>query len=553
MGKEAVSLSVQFMDLPLSALPVSIAPDLMGMANGQIQMRGSLGKPEVMGRFSITGLGMRLSQTEDFPPGTLEVNMDLREGRLFSDVTLKGITTTSLKAGFELPMVLSLSPFSIVIPEGDPLNGDVTGEVDLGRMAEIYTLQDQVLKGRMTFNLTLGGHLGDLKIGGGGRIEDGFYENVRTGTILKDIDALFEAEDHRIVIQGVQASDGESGKIKAQGWVDIIPAEGFPFSVDLELNEAKPLRNDDIMVIMGGPLKLSGSLKSLLLEGRIQIARAEIRIPDRLPPDIVQLEVVEINLHGSGSTANNDRPTASGSIQSRDLRLDVSVSSSGHIFVEGRGLSSEWKGDIQVNGTAAVPVITGQLSVIRGHVNFLGKRFNLSRGVIYFSGATPPSPQIDVLGESRTNDITVRIELTGPMNRPTVTLGSDPELPQDEVLSRLLFGRNLASITPYQAIQLAGAANTLAGGGGFDLLGQTRKMLGVDQLEIKNTEGDQGGTAISAGKYLSENVYMEVEKGLGPKGGKGSVVWELTPNISVETEVGENADIGGGVNWKWDY
>jgi translocation and assembly module TamB len=139
------------------------------------------------------------------------------------------------------------------------------------------------------------------------------------------------------------------------------------------------------------------------------------------------------------------------------------------------------------------------------------------------------------------------------MNRPTVTLGSDPELPQDEVLSRLLFGRNLASITPYQAIQLAGAANTLAGGGGFDLLGQTRKMLGVDQLEIKNTEGDQGGTAISAGKYLSENVYMEVEKGLGPKGGKGSVVWELTPNISVETEVGENADIGGGVNWKWDY
>ena len=106
---------------------------------------------------------------------------------------------------------------------------------------------------------------------------------------------------------------------------------------------------------------------------------------------------------------------------------------------------------------------------------------------------------------------------------------------------------------PYQAVQLASAANTLTGGGGFDLLGQTRKILGIDQLEIKNLEGGKGETAISAGKYLSENVYMEVEKGLGPKGGKGSVVWEITPNISVETEVGENATIGGGVNWKWDY
>ena len=52
---------------------------------------------------------------------------------------------------------------------------------------------------------------------------------------------------------------------------------------------------------------------------------------------------------------------------------------------------------------------------------------------------------------------------------------------------------------------------------------------------------------------MSVHIHMEEEKGLGPKGGKGSVVWERTPNITVETEVGENAEIGGGVNWKWDY
>ena len=552
IGKEA-SLSVQFIDLPLSALPVSHAPELTGTANGQVQVRGSSGNPEVAGRLRVTGLGVRLPQTEDLPPGTLEVKTDLRGGRLRAEISLQGLAPTPLRARFEAPMTLTLAPFSMALPEGDPVSGDFKGEVDLGLIEEIYALHDQVLDGRMAFDLTFGGRVGAPKIHGGGSIKNGRYENVRSGTILKDIDMIFEAEDHRLVIQNMQASDGESGKIKAQGWIDIDPAEGFPFSFDLDLDEAKTWRHDDLMVILRGPLKLSGSLKSLLLEGRIQIAKAEIRIPDRLPPEIVQLEVVEINADQSGSTLNTEHPPASGLIQKEDIRLDVSISSPGHIFVEGRGLISEWRGDIQVNGTVAAPIVTGQLSVVRGHVNFLGKRFNLSRGIISFSGATPPSPQIEVLTESRTNDITARIELDGPVNHPSVKLSSDPELPQDEVLSQVLFGRNLANITPYQAVQLASAANTLTGGGGFDLLGQTRKILGIDQLEIKNLEGGKGETAISAGKYLSENVYMEVEKGLGPKGGKGSVVWEITPNISVETEVGENATIGGGVNWKWDY
>lgn len=551
--QKAIALSIQLIDLPLTELPMSLAPVLMGKANGQLSLNGSLKDPEAEVRLSVTGLGMHHSRTEGLPLGTLEVNAILGEGKLHADMTLQGITKKPLSARFELPIGLSLSPFSMALSEGKSVSGDIDGEVDLGRMVDIYALHDQVINGRMAFNLTIGGKWGDFKILGGGRIENGFYENVKTGTLLKDIEVLFEAGDQRIVIKSMQASDGESGHIKAEGWMEINPAQGFPFVVDLVLNEAKPWRHDDALIITRGPLRLSGSFEALLLEGRIEIAKAEIRIPDRLPPDIVELEVVEISRQKSVSLDKKEPPIATRPVRRRDLKMDVSLSSIGHIFVEGRGLSSEWRGNIDVKGTVNTPVITGQLSVVRGHVNFLGKRFKLNRGAISFTGATPPSPQIDVLGESHEKNITARIELTGPLNRPAVKLGSDPELPQDEVLSRLLFGRSSTNITPYQAIQLASAVNTLSGGGGFDLLGQTRKILGVDQLEIKSPEGDKDETTVSVGKYLSEKVYMEVEKGLGPKGGKGSVVWELTPNITVETEVGENAEIGGGVNWKWDY
>ena len=112
----------------------------------------------------------------------------------------------------------------------------------------------------------------------------------------------------------------------------------------------------------------------------------------------------------------------------------------------------------------------------------------------------------------------------------------------------------MSSITPFQALRLAQAVNSLAGGGGlFDIMDRTRKIIGVDQLDVKQADEKGGKTSVSVGKYLRDNVYMEMEKGLGTEGGKISVEVELSPNISLETDAGSDANAGVGVNWKWDY
>ena len=87
----------------------------------------------------------------------------------------------------------------------------------------------------------------------------------------------------------------------------------------------------------------------------------------------------------------------------------------------------------------------------------------------------------------------------------------------------------------------------------MDFLDRTRKLLGVDQLEVKQPDENGGGTALSAGKYVGDNVYLQVEQGLGPESGKVSVEVEVTPNITVESEVGVDSQGGAGINWKWDY
>jgi translocation and assembly module TamB len=297
-------------------------------------------------------------------------------------------------------------------------------------------------------------------------------------------------------------------------------------------------------------VKLSGSFGKALLGGQLQVNQAELRIPNQVSADITELWVIEIHVVGEGT---QDQPEDS-TLQEGDLLLDIRAASTGRIYLRGRGLDSEWKGDIRASGKASAPALTGNFSVVRGHFNFLGKRFALTRGSLVLDGSIPPSPYLDVVGEASGKDMIAQLKLFGPAVAPEISLGSEPEFPSDEILSRLLFGRSVSDITPVQAVRLAYAARQLtSGGGGFDVMGSTRKLLGVDQLEIKQSGEGGGEPAVSAGKYLGEGVYLEIEKGVGRETGKTSVEVEVTPNITLDTEIGENAQGGVGLNWKLNY
>jgi translocation and assembly module TamB len=201
------------------------------------------------------------------------------------------------------------------------------------------------------------------------------------------------------------------------------------------------------------------------------------------------------------------------------------------------------------------PLITGNLSAIRGRYNFFGKPFSLSRGVFYFDGDSLSSSRFDVSGEHRHSNMTTRIRVSGSPAAPGFQIESDPPTASDEILARLFFGKEVANLTPFQALRLAQAVNTLRGGGSsmLDFFERTHKFLGVDQLDIIQSGDNNRQTVVSAGKYIRENVYVTMEKGLAAESGKVSVEVELTPNITLESEAGADSQGKIGINRKYDY
>jgi translocation and assembly module TamB len=86
-------------------------------------------------------------------------------------------------------------------------------------------------------------------------------------------------------------------------------------------------------------------------------------------------------------------------------------------------------------------------------------------------------------------------------------------MPEDEILAFIIFGKPLQKITPFEAIQLATAVQTLRsdGGGFFDPIGKTREFLGVDTLSIRSETNSDGATGVNlgVGKYLNEKTISK--------------------------------------------
>ena len=95
---------------------------------------------------------------------------------------------------------------------------------------------------------------------------------------------------------------------------------------------------------------------------------------------------------------------------------------------------------------------------------------------------------------------------------------------------------------------MAAALAQLSGGGGFDLLGGIETALGLDTFDVGS--GASGGVEVTSGKYLTDNVYLEVRS--GATGAPGiAIEWEPIENIEVEAATNTGDDQGQELSIQW--
>ncbi|PAL19604.1 translocation/assembly module TamB domain-containing protein [Sphingopyxis sp. GW247-27LB] len=338
------------------------------------------------------------------------------------------------------------------------------------------------------------------------------YENLTYGTRLTNIVTNGRFTGNRLEIEQLTATAGD-GTIKANGYVSLAAADGYPMNIAATLDNARLARSDNIGARATGNLtleKVAG--QAALLSGSLRLPETRYRIVREGAAQVPVLTGVRRKPPAGRQRISGDGLAAVGGSLFDLIRLDIRLRAPDQIYVSGMGLESEWQADVTLKGTTEAPRVTGEIDLVRGTLGFAGRSFDLEDGKVTFPTGDAYDPSIRLLASDTIEEVTVNVSVSGRAMNPQIAFSSVPGLPQDEIVSRILFGDSITTLSPLQAVQLASSLNALrGGGGGLSPLGALQSATGIDRLRILGPDDTQGrGTALAAGQYISDDIYLEV-------------------------------------------
>ncbi|HAJ90051.1 MAG TPA: hypothetical protein DCM27_03415 [Rhodospirillaceae bacterium] len=547
LGKSSVVLSggvdPQAVDLHLitknfrgADLPTAPSPALSTLlVNGDIDVTGASSSPVTKAHVTISGL-----KTGAYKDLHIAADVNNHSDKVMVAVGGSGSGIKVLKANSEFPLTFSLWPFAFYLNMDAPLSGDVLADIDMGAISALFIPPTQEFSANLKANGSIGGKIGEPSIKGTLALRNGQFTDDQNGIALRSIAVNSSFTNDSVTFDSITATDGEKGLIKGSGHVGF--AEDAKTDLSLSMKDFHLPKSNLADGMVDATISVANTGENYAVNGAVDIAHMNIIVPETFQSKIPELNIVD------------RRKDAEAISPLQTVMLSLKVNAPNQIFVRGWGLDAEFGGELDISGDAASPQFNGTFSSKRGRYEEFGKRFTLERANLRFQGEMPPSPYLDIIATIPADDVTASIILAGPVTLPAITFSSTPALPQDEVLSRLLFGRDTAKITPFQAIQLAQTLARFSGKGGgssINPLGLLRSVTGLDDISI-DTDAN-GETNVGVGKYLTDKVYLEFEKGKAPGSGAANIQIEVTPSVNIQSEIGQDAQTGGGVFWKHDY
>ncbi|WP_017931122.1 translocation/assembly module TamB domain-containing protein [Robiginitomaculum antarcticum] len=527
--------------LSLSGTSIALA-DVLTLA-GRAALEGRL---NFDGKFAAAAsglegqIGARITGVKqpgsDVPP--LEVSIDgaIIDGQL----DLKAISESGEldgRAALSGPVQTFARPPFMTWPPAQPLQGKASASGNIGALAELFMPPETDMKGDVNLDLNFSLPLDAAGMDGTLSMTGGSFEQGTIGFHLKDMAFSADLNETSITVSRFSASGAGGGSLSGGGRMGLGSDKGS--ALDLTAKNLKVFDRREGFATMSGDLKFSHDNNKLTLTGDLVAEDASLSI-DKLPS--AGRPTLDVNFEGEeDDNKTDDVKTVTA--------LDITLTSPGRIALRGRGVNASMGLDMKITGSFTDPIITGEAEIVRGRFDFIGKRFEFGDSKVVFQTPVTNS-QLDISAVRETSDLTATVRITGTVNRPEIDLSAEPDLPEDEVLSRILFGRSAAQLTAIETARLAAALAQLSGGGGFDLMGNLENALGLDTLDFSQSES--GAAQITTGKYLADDVYVEVRS--SAEGTPGlAVEWTPRKNIEIEAETTPGESQRLSIKWKKDF
>ncbi|WP_224703387.1 translocation/assembly module TamB domain-containing protein [Devosia aquimaris] len=534
--------------LDVTALPLSIANTILpelglaGTLNAQAQVTGTGSNPQVQFSARADGIGAAAINGFGITPLSLSANGSYAN----NSVTLASLTAQG-QGG------LSVTGSGTVPLSGGGLNVALRGSAPLALGNRFVADRGGQLSGVVNIEAQVSGSLAAPQYGGRVTTNGAGYVDPELNLRLVGIAASARLDGQSLRIDSISANLASGGSVSGSGTVGLTG--GFPADVRVGLNSARYADGNLFVATVSGDLALTGNLAgSPLLSGAVRVEKADITVPENFGGGATLIDVDHVAapraVEQTLQRARIDDRTGAPIPQTRPkgVVLDITVSAPNQIFIRGRGLDAEVGGSVRITGPIGDIQPVGAFSLNRGRLSILGQRVTFESGTVTLVGDL--DPVLNLVARTQGEGITVFVTVSGRASNIDVSFSSSPMLPQDEVLSRLIFKRSMGELSPLQLAKLAGAAAELVGGGGNGLVDSLRGAAGLADLDV--VTDDKGNVAVQAGTYLQDNVYLGVQAGAGGQS-KVTINLDVTDDLKVTGAANQNGNTSLGVFYERDY
>ena len=418
----------------------------------------------------------------------------------------------------------------------------------------LLTAEGRRVRGEVDLNATVTGTIAIPRVSGTARLSKGDVTDYTLGTHADDLSATIQATGDTIRLTQFSGKAGP-GTLGGSGSISL--AGLMPVDLHFTADDARLLSSDLMTSVIDANLTVQGDVKgNLQVGGTLHVRRADIHIPDKLPASVAVLPVRKAN-------APPPPPPPPEAESQSTIALNLTLNAPEQVFIHGRGLNAELGGTIHIHGTATKPIPTGSIQLRQGTLSIIGTTLNFTSGSIDFSGAGLTDPSIHFVATSTTATMVATLTVSGSAKDPKITLSSVPEMPQDEILSQLLFNTSTSKLSALQLAQIGAALASLSGAtSGFDPLERLRNAFGLDRLSVGSDSS--GNPALQAGRYLTRGVYVGAQQSASGSGPQVTVQIDLTKGLKLQTTAGSgsttatgstsNADAASvGITYQFDY
>ena len=401
-----------------------------------------------------------------------------------------------------------------------PLRADLRATTDAIGLLNLYIPEIDRSAGLLTVDVAIGGTLGTPLVNGVLKLQNGELDLYQINLALRAANLEARLIDNGFSFDG-SAKSGE-GTLSANG--KLTWRAGQPVG---NLN----LKGKDLLVINVPEARVTASPDlEFRIDGRQIEATGTVTVPfARIAP---------ADLTGAVVASSDERIVGAPVVDPKDsfqVTSNIKLVLGDRVEIDTFGLSGRLAGSLTAQTTPdGTSRGSGELGVTEGKYAALGRRLDIERGRLIFTGGLLTDPGIDIRATKEFPDVKAGVNVRGTLREPRMTFFSEPSLPQSQIVSLILAGGSLESA---QDSQRGGAGrNALLAQGGAILAQQLGSKVGIEDVGIEQTLDNE--TSLVLGKYLSPRLYVSYGISLAEAINTLKMRYTLNDKWTIKTESG---------------